>query len=87
MNGAASHLNALLDVLGKLDVAIRRESLGGAGGGLCRLKGKTVFFLDLDADQATQVESVAKALAAMPGVEEMFVPPHLREMIDAARAK
>ncbi len=85
MNVASSHLDGLLEVLGKLAVDVRRESLGGAGGGLCRMKGRMLFFLDLDADQATQIESAAKALAVVPGIDDLFVPPQLRELIDAQR--
>lgn len=38
------------------DVQIRHESLGGGGGGLCRLGATVFFFDDLDADPMSRLE-------------------------------
>lgn len=74
---------ALLEVAG---VEIRREHLGGGGGSLCKLRGKRVLFIDLDADVATRAEQCLAALASVEEVEGIFLPPDLREQVDRYRA-
>lgn len=78
----SSQLDELADILGRLGVPFRKEHLGGRGGGLCRLRGQSVVFLDLDADPATRLDSCLRALAALPEAERAYLPPHVREGID-----
>lgn len=52
-------------LLRKLGVQVRQESLGGSGG-LCEIKGKKTFFLDLDLSPADQLEQLLDALAKDP---------------------
>ena len=59
--------------------------LGGDGGGLCLLKGQRVLFVDLDADLASQLDTTVLALAQVPELDEVFLPPVLRQALDAKR--
>ena len=76
----------MLELLTKLGVETRREHLGGEGGGLCRLRGKPVVFVDLDADVGTQLSRCVEALAGMPEIDTMYLPPALREQVEALRS-
>lgn len=82
---ALTQFDTILELLTKLDVETRREHLGGGGGGLCRLRGKAVVFVDLDADVATQISRCLEALAQMPEVDERFLPPAIREQVEQLR--
>lgn len=82
---ALTQIDTIVELLSKLDVETRREHLGGDGGGLCRIRGRAVVFIDLDADVSTQISRCVDALAAMPEVEEKFLPPAIREQIERLR--
>ncbi len=81
----ATQFDAMLEVFGRLGIPLRRERLGGAGGGLCTIRGRRVLFIDVDADLATQVDRCADALAALPETEDIYLAPTLRERIARAR--
>ena len=78
-------LNAIVDVLGRLGVEVRQASLGGTGGGLCKVYGKPVLFIDLDTDGVTRVERSLTALATLPDVDSVYMTPQLREQIERIR--
>lgn len=80
-----TQLESLLNLLTQLGVEVRRERLGGSGGGLCRLRDQRVFFLDLDLDRAGQLEAGVAAVAAFPEVDRLYLTPALREQIDRVR--
>ena len=66
----------VLSVVSRLEVDVRQERLGGSGGGWCRVRGREVLFVDLDADVATRADRC---------LEAMYLPPALREKVDALR--
>jgi len=80
-----SQLDALLALFERFDVAVRREHLGGAGGGLVRLRGRPVVFVDLDTDTGTQLDHCAEAAANLPEMELVHLPPVLRERVETRR--
>ena len=82
---ALTQFDTVLQLLRKLGVETRQEHLGGEGGGLCRLRGQPVVFVDLDADVATQLSRCVEALAGMPEIDTMYLPPTLREQVEALR--
>lgn len=82
---ALAQFDTILELLAKLGVETRREHLGGEGGGLCRLRGKPVVFVDLDADIATKLSRCVDALAGMPEIDAMYLPPALREQVETLR--
>ena len=78
-------LNALLDLAEEMGIEVRRDFLGGEGGGLCRLKGKWVLFVDTAGSAAEQLATAAGALAGREELEEKYIVPQLREVLDAYR--
>ncbi|QDV91481.1 hypothetical protein RAS2_25810 [Phycisphaerae bacterium RAS2] len=78
-------LDALLTLAEQLGLSIRRESLGGEGGGLCRIKGQSVLFLDTAADLETRYERTLAALAVHPGIDQHYLAPEVREDLDRQR--
>ena len=78
-------LEALLELAEQLDISVRREPLGGEGGGLCHLRGRRVLFVDIQADLQTRFEKTVAALAELPEVDQHYVLPELREELDKHR--
>jgi hypothetical protein len=83
---SAAQLDALIGVLGRLGIDVRYEHLGGAGGGLCELRGQRIVFIDLDADVATRLDRCLRAAPGLHELETIYVPPVVREMIDRFRS-
>lgn len=69
-----------------LGVRVRAEPLGGEGGGLCVLRGAKVLFIDTDADPADRLERTARALAGIEGLDQVYVRPEVRELLDRTAA-
>jgi len=78
-------LDALLELAEQLDISVRREPLGGEGGGLCHLRGRRVLFVDIQADPQTRYEKTVAALAELPDVDQHYVLPELREELEKYR--
>ena len=83
---ATAQLQTVIDVLASLEIEVRREHLGGDSGGLCKLRGRRVVFVDLDADVATRLERCVEVLRGLPDLETVYLAPHLREMLDQSEA-
>jgi hypothetical protein len=75
-------LEELLAILDTDGVIIRREELGGSGGGLCALKGKDIFFLDTQASSAETATICAEAVLKRIDIEIIFIKPEVREFIE-----
>jgi len=75
-------LTALLELAENAGLEVRKEYLGGEGGGLCILRGKRILFLDTAADTAEQVAHTAAALSKLPELDTMYVLPQVREELD-----
>ena len=82
-----TRLDELLSLADQIGLAIRRESLGGNGGGLCLLKGRRVLFLDTSADLETRYERTLAALAPLPEIDARYIRPDVREDIYRLRAQ
>ena len=63
---SAANLDELLRQLEGRHIAIRRVALGGNGGGLCKIRGEDVFFIDIDADTADTIAQCTDVLAKFP---------------------
>lgn len=85
MRDPTAQLESVLDAFERLGVEVRNERCGGRGGGICTLQGKQRLYVDLDADGITRLERSIEALASVPGVEAMFLPPAIRELVDKVR--
>ncbi len=82
----SSQLEAVVDLFGRLDIEVRRECLGGDSGGLCKIRGKRVVFVDLDADSATRLARCLQVLKTLPDLDSAYVSPKLRESIEQAES-
>jgi hypothetical protein len=79
---SAAILDELLALLEAQDVIIRRDALGGGGGGLCNIKGKNIFFLDTQADMLESAAKCAQALAKVADIEKLYITPQVREIVE-----
>ncbi len=75
-------LSALLDLADQIGFEVRREYLGGDGGGLCRLRGKWVLFVDTGASVAEQLAQAAGGLANREELESKYILPQVRQVLD-----
>ncbi len=85
-----AQLTALLDLAEELGIEVRPLSQPGQsserpGGSLVRLKGKEVIFLEASAGLAEQVGVVAEALAGHAELQQRYLRPEVRQMIESAR--
>jgi hypothetical protein len=78
-------LEEALDLAARLGYTIRQEWLAGSGGGDCELKGRKLFFLDLDLGPAEQLEQVLEALRREPGAARLSMPQELRELLQVRK--
>jgi hypothetical protein len=75
----------LEDILGLLEangVKTRREPLGGSGGGLCKVKGETVLFLDTQALPSELAAICAEAVSKVVDIEKIYIRPEVRQFIE-----
>lgn len=79
---ASSLLRTVIEQLGRLEIEVRQEHLGGDSGGLCTLRGKRVVFVDLDADAVTRLERCVQVLRGLPELDTVYLPPKLREWLE-----
>ena len=75
-------LEELVAVLERQGVDIRRENLGGRGGGLCKFKDKQVFFLDTECDAYEMAGVCAQAVRANIDIENVYIKPEIRRFIE-----
>jgi len=76
-------LDELLGLLEGQGVTIRREPLGGTGGGLCAVRGSRQFFVDTEADSAEMSVLCAEAVGQVLDVEAIYIRPEVRQFIEA----
>ncbi len=74
-------LDQALDLASRLGYSVRQEWLAGAGGGGCELKGRKLFFLDLDLPPSDQLEQVLDTLRREPGAVNLPASQPLRERL------
>ena len=81
----ASRLEQLLRLAESAGIEVRAEPMGGQGGGLCRLKGHSVLFIDTMTDAATRYDVALSALADVRALDDHFVAPAIRADLDRCR--
>ena len=74
-------LEQSLDLATRLGYTIRQEWLAGGGGGGCEVKGRKLFFLDLDLGPGEQLEQVLDTLHREPDAVTLPMPHELRELL------
>ena len=82
-----AQLDVLAEIAERLGVRVRREPIDGTSGGLCRIRGEQILFIDTLADAATRVDRCLEALARLPGIDEHYVRPDIRERIERIRSR
>ena len=75
-------LDELLTLLEAHRVKIRREPLGGRGGGLATMKGQSIFFVDTEAASAEVASLCAEAVARLLDIETIYLRPEVRQFIE-----
>jgi hypothetical protein len=75
-------LEELLSLLEANGVTIRTEPLGGSGGGLCIIKGQSVFFVDTQAQSADVAAICAEAVSKVADIENVYIRPEVRQFIE-----
>jgi hypothetical protein len=72
----------LLTLLEANGVTIRNEPLGGSGGGLCTMKGQSIFFVDTQAQSADIAPICAEAVSKVADIEKLYIKPEVRQFIE-----
>jgi hypothetical protein len=75
-----------LDLAARLGYTIRQEWLAGDGGGGCELKGRKLFFLDLDLSPVEQLDQVLDTLRLEPEAAKLPMPHELRELLKVRKS-
>ncbi len=75
-------LDELLALLEANHVAIRREPLGGRGGGLASVKGGHIFFVDTEATCVEVATLCAEAVTKLMDIETIYLRPEIRQFIE-----
>jgi len=78
-------LDELLRLAEQIGLSIRREALGGEGGGYCVLKGARVLFVDSMADLETRYERTLSAVSRLAEIDQHYISPEVRDEIDRVR--
>ena len=76
-------LDDLLELLTTQQVEVRREPMGGSGGGLCHIKDKPVFFLDTQATQLDTTQQCAEAIKCLMDIENIYLRPQVRQVLES----
>jgi hypothetical protein len=77
-------LEELIGLLERHGVKVRREPIEESRGGLCRLRGRTILFIDENADPLQSVKLCAKTLNKVANLHLTYLRPNTRELIEAA---
>jgi hypothetical protein len=77
-------LEELLLLLEAKSVKIRREPLGGRGGGLAAMKGQDIFFVDTQATDAEVAGRCAEAVLKLVDIETVYLRPEVRLFLETA---
>ena len=72
----------LLSLLEKNNVAVRTEALGGGGGGVCKLRDRTVVFVDSEVSAAETAAMCAHAVNDLVETEKIYIVPQVRDFLE-----
>ena len=74
-------LEELVAVLEEYGVSVRREEMGGSGGGLCLMGAEQVCFVDTDARICDNAANCAEAVCKLVDIEYIYLRPAVREFL------
>lgn len=72
----------LLELLEAEGVIIRKEHLGGGGGGLCTIKGQKYFFADMQSSAGETAVLCAEAVLKVVDIDGKYLRPQVRQFIE-----
>lgn len=76
-------IQQLLVLLEDHGVQIRKDAMGGGGGGFCRLKDKDLMMIDRDSTSLETAVLCAKAVrTVIQDIECIYLKPVVRDFID-----
>jgi hypothetical protein len=78
----AQLLSQAIDAARRLGYEVREESLEGAGGGHCLIRGKKWLLLDMTQTYREQLNDVLDALRAEPNLSSIELHPALAERLE-----
>ena len=84
---AERQLQELLDLAESMQIEVRFTSLGGQPGGLCRLRGRWLLCINEDEAVEDQVDTIVAALAERPELEDRFILPEIRVLLENRRGR
>jgi len=80
----------LEDLAEKIGISIRYEDMSGAKfgirSGLCRVKGKSLYIMDISKDLRERIAALSKFLSERD-LEGVYVVPAVRELLASIRSK
>jgi hypothetical protein len=74
----------LIELAERLGIEVRHVRYEGDGG-LCVMRGRRVLMVNDLLDLPDRVDVLASAMAGLPELDDLFVPPAVRELLDARR--
>lgn len=78
-------LEQLLDILEENGITIRTEPIGPLPAGLCKIKGKMIFFVDKNAQPADVTPICARAVLENVDIRNIYIKPLVREFLEKSR--
>lgn len=81
-----SCVDELIALAEQIGLTVRREPLGGDGGGYCVVRDRRMLFIDTTADIETQYERTVSALAPLDELDRRYLRPEIRRDIERQRA-
>lgn len=78
-------INELIELLNNMGYRVRIEK-GTFKGGFCLLREEKIFLLKKDLEQDKKISILASNIAEI-GVEDIFIKPNIRELIENASAE
>ena len=78
-------INELIELLNNMGYRVRIEK-GTFKGGFCLLREEKIFLLKKDLEQDKKISVLASNIAEI-GVEDIFIKPNIRELIENASSE
>ncbi len=82
-----ARIDALLLAAEQIGLVVQKAPISGEGGGLCVVKGARRLFVDTLADAQTRYERTLEALAGVKEVEQLYLPPEVRDDLERVEAQ
>lgn len=78
-------LEQLLAILEENNIAVRTEPIEGLAAGLCKIKGKMIFFVDKNAQPADVAPICARVVHETVDIQDIYLKPLVREFLEKNR--